>query len=217
MGMMRISRRRLLTGLGSSALLLASGESLADLLATPLQPLGPFYPDRLPLDQDNDLLLVDGRQGQASGIVVHLYGRVLDVHGAPLADALVEIWQVDGNGIYLHGKDGDQARRDANFQGYGRYLTAGDGRYRFRTLRPVAYRGRAPHIHFAVTLPGRPRFTTQCYIRGERSNQGDAILNSIADPRARERLIVPFVPSAGAAVDEQVARFTIVLGLTPAS
>lgn len=211
-----ISRRQMLVGLGG-AVLLASGESLAELLATPAQPLGPFYPDPLPLDQDNDLLRVGDAASQASGTVVHLHGRVIDLRGRPLQGARVEIWQVDANGIYLHSQGGERARRDLNFQGYGRYQTASDGRYRFRTLRPVAYPGRAPHIHFAVTLPGQPRFVTQCYIRGERLNARDGILNAIDDPKRRGRLIVPFVPLAGSTVGEQVARFDIVLGLTPAT
>lgn len=213
----RISRRRLLAGFAGGSLLLASPALLAELLATPAQTLGPFYPDRLPLDRDNDLLIVDDQPSAASGSVVQLHGQILDGRGQPLRGALVEIWQVDAHGIYLHSRGGDRARRDANFQGYGRFETASDGRYRFRTIRPVPYPGRTPHIHFAVTLPGQPRFATQCYIRGEPLNQRDGVLNAIRDPRARERLIVPFVPLAGSAVDEQVARFDIVLGLTPAS
>jgi protocatechuate 3,4-dioxygenase beta subunit len=212
----RIARRRLLAGLGGGTLLLGSRGLLAELLLTPAQTLGPFYPDRLPLDRDNDLLIV-GDQPPASGTVVHLHGQILDARGQPLQGALVEIWQVDANGIYLHSRGGERARRDPNFQGYGRFETARDGRYRFRTIRPVPYPGRTPHIHFAVTLPGLPRFVTQCYIRGEPLNRRDGILNAIRDPKLRERLIVPFVPVAGSAVDEQVARFDIVLGLTPAS
>lgn len=213
----RISRRRLLAGFAGGSLLLASPALLAELLATPAQTLGPFYPDRLPLDRDNDLLIVGDQPSAASGSVVQLHGQIVDSRGQPLRGALVEIWQVDAHGIYLHSRGGDRARRDANFQGYGRFETASDGRYRFRTIRPVPYPGRTPHIHFAVTLPGQPRFATQCYIRGEPLNQRDGVLNAIRDPRARERLIVPFVPLPGSAVDEQVARFDIVLGLTPAS
>ena len=213
----RIGRRQLVLGLGGGALLLGAPGAFAERLLTPAQTLGPFYPDQLPLDQDNDLLIVDDRLTPASGIVVQLHGQILDSRGQPLRGALVEIWQVDAHGIYLHSRGGDRARRDANFQGYGRFETASDGRYRFRTIRPVPYPGRTPHIHFAVTLPGQPRFATQCYIRGEPLNQRDGVLNAIRDPRARERLIVPFVPLAGSAVDEQVARFDIVLGLTPAS
>lgn len=217
MTLSRLSRRRLLAGLGGGSLLLASPGLFAELLLTPAQTLGPFYPDQLPLDQDNDLLQVGDRPTQASGVVVQLHGQILDARGKPLKGALVEIWQVDSNGIYLHSRGGDRGRRDPNFQGYGRFETASDGRYRFRTLRPVPYPGRTPHIHFAVTLPGLPRFATQCYIRGEPLNQRDGVLNAIRDPRLRERLIVPFVPVAGARTGEQVARFDIVLGVTPES
>jgi protocatechuate 3,4-dioxygenase, beta subunit len=212
-----ISRRQLLAGLGSGALLLTAPGAFAERLLTPAQTLGPFYPDQLPLDRDNDLLIVDDHQTPASGTVVHLYGLILDAHGKPLHDALVEIWQVDANGIYLHSRGGERSARDVNFQGYGRFVTGAKGEYRFRTIRPVAYPGRTPHIHLAVTLPGQPRFATQCYIRGERRNQRDGVLNAIRDPKARERLIVPFVPVAGSTAGEQVARFDVVLGFTPAS
>lgn len=212
-----ISRRQLLVGFGGGTLLLSPSLLLAQRLLTPAQTLGPFYPDQLPLDRDNDLLQVEGHAELAEGIRVQLHGRVLDARGVPFEGALVEIWQVDARGIYLHSRGGDRARRDGNFQGYGRFTTAADGRYRFRTIRPVAYPGRTPHIHFAVTLPGQPRFATQCYIRGEPRNQRDGLLNAIREPALRELLVVPFVPVAGARQPEQVARFDIVLGLTPAS
>ncbi len=215
--MLDINRRRILLAVSGGVLLASPSLALAQRLLTPAQSLGPFYPDQLPLDRDNDLLQVEGHAELAEGIRVQLHGQILDARGAPLEGALVEIWQVDAHGIYLHSRGGDRARRDGNFQGYGRFTTGGDGRYRFRTIRPVAYPGRTPHIHFAVTLPGQPRFATQCYIRGEPRNQRDGLLNAIREPALRELLVVPFVPVAGAREPEQVARFDIVLGLTPAS
>ena len=209
-------RRLLLFAAASGALLASPSLVLAERLLTPRQTLGPFYPDQLPLDSDNDLVQVEGRAEPARGIRVQLHGLILDGRGQPLAGALVEIWQVDANGIYLHSRGGDRQRRDPGFQGYGRFTTGADGRYRFRTVRPVAYPGRTPHIHLAVTLPGLPRFATQCYIRGEPRNARDGLLNAIRDPQLRELLIVPFVPVTGR-VDEQVARFDVVLGITPAS
>jgi protocatechuate 3,4-dioxygenase beta subunit len=210
------SRRHLLFAAAGGALLASSALALAERLLTPRQTLGPFYPDQLPLDRDNDLVLVEGQAEPARGIRVQLHGLILDGRGQPLAGALVEIWQVDANGIYLHSRGGDRQRRDPGFQGYGRFTTGADGRYRFRTVRPVAYPGRTPHIHLAVTLPGLPRFATQCYIRGEPQNSRDGLLNAIRDPQLRELLIVPFAPVSGR-VDEQVARFDVVLGVTPAS
>lgn len=212
---MSTSRRTLLAATGG-ALLASPALVLAERLLTPAQTVGPFYPDRLPLDRDNDLVRVEGVAEEARGIRVELHGLVLGSVGQPLAGALVEIWQVDAAGIYLHSRGGDRARRDPGFQGYGRFTTGADGRYRFRTIRPVPYPGRTPHIHVAVSLPGLPRFATQCYIRDEPQNRRDGLLNAIRDPRLRELLVVPFVPIDGRA-DEQVARFDIVFGVTPAS
>lgn len=209
------SRRHLLFAAGGT-LLVSPALALAERLLTPRQTLGPFYPDQLPLDGDNDLVRVDGQTAEARGIRVHLHGSILDAGGRPLAGARVEIWQVDANGIYLHSRGGDRQRLDPGFQGYGRFTTAADGRYRFRTIRPVPYPGRTPHIHLAVTLPGMPRFTTQCYVHGEPLNQRDGLLNAIRDPRLRELLVVPFVPVSGQA-DEQIARFDVVLGITPSA
>ena len=209
------SRRHLLLAAGG-ALLVSPALALAERLLTPRQTLGPFYPDQLPLDRDNDLVRVDGQAAEARGIRVQLHGSILDAGGRPLAGALVEIWQVDANGIYLHSRGGDRQRLDPGFQGYGRFTTAADGRYRFRTIRPVPYPGRTPHIHLAVTLPGMPRFATQCYVHGEPLNQRDGLLNAIRDPRLRELLVVPFVPVSGQ-TDEQIARFDVVLGITPSS
>ncbi|AYC31180.1 intradiol ring-cleavage dioxygenase [Pseudomonas cavernae] len=213
MSAIRYGRRHLLGGLGCAALALSVPGAWAGLLLTPRQTAGPFYPDQLPLDRDNDLVQVDGQSALALGTLVQLRGRILDARGEPLNHALVEIWQVDANGIYLHSRSGDRQRRDASFQGYGRFETASSGEYRFRTLRPVAYAARTPHIHLAVTLPGQPRFTTQCYIRGEPRNADDFVLNSVVDARARELLLVDFLP--GVDGGEQLARFDIVLGLTP--
>lgn len=210
-----MGRRDLLRGIGAAGVLFSAPGAFAERMLTPAQTLGPFYPDILPLDRDNDLIIVDDRLTPASGIVVHLHGQVLDARGGPVKDALVEIWQVDAHGIYLHSRGGERSRRDEGFQGYGRFVTASSGEYRFRTVRPVSYPGRTPHIHVAVTVPGQPRFATQCYIQGEPRNAQDGILNAIRDPRLRDLLIVPFTALPGSAVGEQVARFDMVLGHTP--
>ncbi|MNO90625.1 Protocatechuate 3,4-dioxygenase beta chain [compost metagenome] len=209
------NRRRFVGGCLVSSLALASSGAWALLLPTPRQTEGPFYPDRLPLDRDNDLVRVDGAAAAALGTVVQMHGRILDTRGEPLNHALVEIWQVDSNGIYLHSHGGDRQRRDGGFQGYGQFETASSGEYRFRTIRPVAYSGRTPHIHVAVTLPGRERFTTQCYIRGEPRNAGDFLFRRVDDPRERELLQADFLALADGSGEQ--ARFDIVLGVTPAA
>jgi protocatechuate 3,4-dioxygenase beta subunit len=118
----------------------------AGLVLTPRQTEGPFYPVELPTDRDSDLVRVTGADAQAMGQVAHVMGRVLDPRGRPVPGALVEIWQCDANGRYLH--PGDRGGpRDLRFQGYGQALTEAGGGYHFRTIRPVPYPGRTPHIH----------------------------------------------------------------------
>ncbi|MGF1663441.1 MAG: response regulator, partial [Kineosporiaceae bacterium] len=105
----------------------------------------------------------------------------------PVVDSLVDIWQCDALGRYRHPRD--PGPRDEGFQGYGRVRTNGDGAYRFRTIRPVPYPGRTPHIHFAVTVPGGTPWTTQMYVAGEPLNERDFLLAQVRDPAARARLL----------------------------
>jgi protocatechuate 3,4-dioxygenase beta subunit len=121
-----VNRRALLLATLAATTLGPAG-ALAALTPTPRQSRGPFYPDRLPLDRDNDLVRVAGREGLARGEITHLTGRVLDRSGRPLSGALVEIWQCDANGRYIHSGDVGGAPRDLGFQGYGRFETAADG------------------------------------------------------------------------------------------
>jgi protocatechuate 3,4-dioxygenase beta subunit len=204
-----------MTGLGGAAAIFAAPRILADLVPTPRQTAGPFYPDRLPLDTDNDLLRVNDADSQAAGEVTWVSGRVLDIGGRPLRGAQVEIWQVDRNGVYLHSASAERERRDTAFQGYGRCLTSDDGEYFFRTIKPVPYGFRTAHIHFGVRPRSATRlFTTQMYVKGEPLNARDGRLNSITDDRARDSVIVALVPLA-AGSGELAARFDIVLGATP--
>ena len=185
------------------------------LSLTPHQTEGPFYPDHLPLDTDNDLLILNDSLTPAVGTVTYLSGAVLDLSGSPIQNALVEIWQVDSRGVYLHSRGGSREKRDSNFQGYGRFLTDSKGKYSFRTLKPSPYSGRTPHIHFAVSSKGKRLLTTQCYIKGEPRNKTDFILNKIKDPKVKESLLVPFTPVKGSKTGEVSAKFDIMLGITP--
>jgi protocatechuate 3,4-dioxygenase, beta subunit len=209
------TRRRLLAGTAALAAFRAAPPALAEALApTPPQTAGPFYPLTLPLDSDNDLVSVRGRPAPAAGEVTHLLGRVLDDRGRPVPGARVEIWQCDAFGAYHHPRDRAGAEgRDPNFQGFGSTVADGEGAYRFRTIRPVPYPGRTPHIHFAIKAPGDEPLVTQMYIRGHPQNEGDFVLGRIRDPKARERVLVDFVPAPAEAVGPGalLAEFDIVL------
>jgi len=187
------SRRQWLIGasaaLAAPRLLTAAGAG-TPLIVTPGQTEGPFYPVKFPADMDADLVRVQGQAAQAVGQVTHILGRVLNPRGEIVRGATVEIWQCDAHGNYNHPGDSGHKRHDAAFQGYGRTQLDADGRYAFRTIRPVAYPGRTPHIHFKVHAPGIGRLTTQMYVAGERQNASDGPLNRIRDSKARDTLIV---------------------------
>ena len=185
------------------------------LTLTPRQTEGPFYPDKMPLDTDNDLIIINDSLTPAVGTVAYLSGKVTDIKGKAQRNALVEIWQVDNHGIYLHSRGGSREKLDSNFQGYGRFLTDSKGRYSFRTLKPSPYGGRTPHIHMAVSTEGKRVLTTQCYVKNEPRNQKDFILQRVKDTKARDSLVVPFNPLKDSKVGEVSARFDIVLGFTP--
>jgi protocatechuate 3,4-dioxygenase, beta subunit len=191
--------------------------AFAEALAlTPRQTEGPFYPDRLPLDTDNDLIIVNDSTTPAIGEVTHLTGKLLDANGDPLRNAVVEIWQVDGNARYLHTASHSE-KSDANFQGFGRFLTGSTGEYYFRTVKPVPYPNRTPHIHFKIKQPGEREFTTQCYIKGHPENDRDGVYRGIRDKKARESVTIDFKPLKNSKAAELEARFDIVLGVTPAA
>lgn len=204
-----------IAGMAATAVLFTTSALAQQLVQTPRQTEGPFYPGDLPLDTDNDLLVINDAITPAVGAVTHLRGRILDSQGKPVRDAVVEIWQVDNNGVYLHAGSDNSSRRDRNFQGFGRFITGLTGEYYFRTIKPVRYPGRVPHIHFAVKVKGRDTFTTQCYVKGEPGNERDGILRGISDPRARESVIVDFAPIKESKIGELAASFDIVLGFTP--
>ena len=193
----------------------ARGAFAEELVRTPSQTEGPFYPNKLPLDTDNDLLIVNDGTTPAVGEVTHLSGRILDARGNPLRNALVEIWQVDNNGAYIHTKDPNRDKHDEHFQGYGRFLTSSSGEYYFRTIKPVPYPGRTPHIHVKVRRGEKELLTTQCYVKGHPGNERDGIYRGIRDPKARDSVTIDFAPVEGSRIGELAARFDVVLGFTP--
>ena len=212
------SRRSFLSALSLGAAAFWTPGLFAEELTrvrTPAQTEGPFYPNKLPLDTDNDLIIVNDSVTPALGEVTHLSGRILDAKGDPVRNALVEIWQVDGKGIYIHTADSSRKQRDENFQGFGRFLTASSGEYYFRTIKPVAYPGRTPHIHFKIKKGTKELLTTQCYIKGEPRNARDGVLRGIRDAKSRASVLIDFAPLKDSRIGELGARFDIVLGYTP--
>jgi protocatechuate 3,4-dioxygenase, beta subunit len=210
------TRRRFLGGLAlGAASFTAPGAFAEELFRTPRQTEGPFYPDKLPLDTDNDLLIVNDAITPGVGTVTHLTGQILDASGKPLRNALVEIWQCDNHGAYLHTRSGNADKRDGNFQGFGRFLTGSTGEYYFRTIKPVPYPGRTPHIHFAVKVKGQEKFTTQCYVKGDSGNERDGVLKQLRDQKARDALAVDFTPIKDSRIGELAASFNVILGITP--
>src|SRR5690348_10048537 len=213
MSKQRLPRRRLLAAAASVPILAASGRAAwAALAATPRQTAGPFYPKTLPLDSDSDLARIAGHAHDAGGTIAHVSGRILDTAGEPLAGAKVEIWQCDSHGRYHHVDDRNPAPLDPDFQGYGTTVSARDGGYRFRTIRPVPYPGRTPHIHFTVTAPRGRRLVTQMYVAGEPLNEGDAVLAQIRDRAARAAVIVPLAPAPEIEPAALAGTFNLVMG-----
>src|SRR5437667_6784038 len=213
-----LTRRGLLRGslaLGAMALF-TPGVFAEQLARTPRLTEGPFYPDKLPLDTDNDLVIVNNSITPAVGEITHLTGRVLSISGEPIKDAVVEIWQVDNKGVYLHTADSGRRQRDTNFQGFGRFTTGTKGEYRFRTIKPVPYTGRTPHIHVKVKKGERELLTTQIFVNGHPQNNRDMVLGGIRDLIDRELVLVDFKPLKESKVGELSARFDIVIGMTPA-
>lgn len=216
---MRIDRRQWLRAAACSGAWLGARGAFAEALAATARTTeGPFYPDRMPLDTDNDLLLINDAMTPGVGEITHLTGRLLSASGEPIRNAFIEIWQTDVHGNYLHSEGRrDDGSYDAGFQGYGRFLTDSQGRYYFRTIKPVQYtlQGmfRAPHIHFAVSVAGRRALTTQALVRGHEANDRDFLIRRL-DGDALETLLVDYVPLPGSALGELSASFDIVLGRT---
>ena len=179
---------------------------------------GPVFGDADVTPGDADL--TRGHEGEPIGERINVSGRLLDSDGKPIAGQLVELWQANSAGRYLHPVDQHPAPLDPNFTGAGRYITGRDGGYRFVTIKPGAYpwsnqpnAWRPAHLHFSAF--GRvftERLVTQMYFPGDPLLADDAIYNSVRDERARLRLVSSF---EWATTEEDWAlgyRFDIVVG-----
>jgi protocatechuate 3,4-dioxygenase, beta subunit len=156
--------------------LLPSWAQAKNLTLTPSQSEGPFYPDQALQDADFDLLK-NGSAIYSQGQAAWVSGVVSDPNGKPISGAVVEIWQCDHSGVYRHSRSSGNA--PMAFQGFGKVQVSADGRYRFRTIKPVPYTGRPPHIHYKVKLGNRELLTTQMYITGESSNGRDFLTRAL--------------------------------------
>ena len=218
------SRRRFVKGftIGMAALATTPGlfaEALEKKrIPTVATTEGPFYPDRMPLDTDNDLLIINDAITPAVGEITHVTGRVLSATAQPVRNAFVEIWQVDSTASYIHSRGRQPTGNDSHFQGYGRFLTDAQGQYYFRTIKPISYTligaFRTAHIHFAISKNGKRVFTTQLLVRGLETNARDSVVKSITDPKALETILVDFKRLPGSKIGELSANFDIVLGRT---
>jgi protocatechuate 3,4-dioxygenase beta subunit len=178
-----LERRHFLAGAAGSLLVpLAAAQHARAPRVTPAQTLGPFYPrsaDERPRETDADLLRVEGDRVLSRGVPLYLTGRVLERSGAPVAEAAVEIWQCDANSVYHHPAGGAVSERDPNFQGYGVAMTDASGAFHFRTIRPVAYPGRTPHIHVRVQPRNGRVLATQLYLPDDPGNRRDFLFSRL--------------------------------------
>jgi len=214
------SRRRLLQTLAAAAAAYQVPGLFAETLnRTVSLGEGPFYPDKMPLDTDNDLLVVNEGITPAVGEIVYLSGRVLTKSGEPLRNGYVEIWQTDSQGSYFHSAGRNTAGYDSNFQGYGRFVTDSKGQYFFRTIKPVEYtlQGvfRCPHIHFAVSKSGHRLIATQMLVKGHPANERDGLVrNNRAKGEMLESVVVDFKPVATSTLKEYAANWDIIIDRT---
>ena len=186
-----------------------------ELFRTPRQTEGPFYPNKLPLDTDNDLIDHQRRHHAGRRRDHPPDRRILDAQGNPVRNALVEIWQVDNNGVYIHTRTPDATSTTRTSRATA---DSSPGRPASTSSAPSS---RSPTPAGPATStsrsarPSKELLTTQCYVKGEPLNERDGVFRGIKDPKAREALTIDFNPLEGSRIGELQARFDIILGYTP--
>ncbi len=183
--MKKIARRQFL--LGAAGALIASScnsssKSVSQLLPTPAEVEGPFYPITAQKDKDFDLTQISGQSGTAKGKIVTIQGRVVDTSGQAIEGASIELWQANAVGRYRHPHDPNKAALDPNFQGWAIVLSGKQGGFKFKTIVPGAYQAsadwiRPPHIHFKISKQTYHAIITQMYFPGEALNTSDLLLS----------------------------------------
>jgi len=191
-----------------------------DLLLTPTQTRGPFYP--IPEIEKQECFDVDLTRKKADspiamGEAIAIRGNVVDISGEILSGVTVEVWQACASGRYNHPNDKGDSPLDPNFQYWGRMQTGQDGSFSFKTIQPGKYPGRTPHIHFRVVAPKRTILETQLYFASnEEQNIKDGIYNS-ATPKQRKAVTTALEslavnPSDKSSVKIPTGNFQVVLG-----
>lgn len=151
----------------------------------------------------------------AEGVIANFGGRLLNVDGKPISGAVIELWQADNNGCYIHSNGTQRGKeRDAKFQGFGKIETNEKGEYRFRTIKPGLYTGRTIHWHVRVKQDGKSMLTTQLFIAGVPQNDRDGILRGMGTEEQRLSVIREFKPMS-ADSKEFIGTWDIVIGKTP--
>lgn len=193
----------------------AQAQTANPLRSTPRQTLGPFYPrdaSERPRATDADLLTVENGRVLSRGTPLYLTGRVLTARGAPVAGALVEIWQCDANAVYHHPAGGAVDKRDPHFQGYGTTITDAAGAFHFRTIEPVPYPGRTPHIHVRVAAAGMPTLPTQLYLDAHPDNARDFLYRQL-DETERAAVTLKLQPTQSTHPLAQATRLSATVDL----
>lgn len=225
-----VDRRRFFRSLAAvSAGFTLPGYLAEALTLSPTVTQGPYYPlaDDIPLDKDNDLVQLGDNLTQATGVITNVSGRVLDANGAPVKNALVELWHADHEGDYVYSTGtGRNAACDANFAGFGQCLTGASGGFRFRTIKAGLYVGRTRHYHWGVTLPGQTKRTTTQTFWNETAygangaawstqNANDNVYATISDAAQRASVLLDYQPVEGTTTGEVAATWDYVSGSTP--
>ncbi len=224
-----IDRRRFFKSMALASAGFMIPSYLAEALTiSPRVTQGPYYPlaKNFPLDDDNDLVKLNDSTTLAGGVVTYLSGRVLDASGNPIRNALVELWHADREGDYVYSANSTRnSACDANFAGFGQFLTSSTGAYYFRTIKAGLYNGRTRHYHLGVTIPGQTtRYTTQtgwnetAYdLNGSAwatQNSNDNVFSSLTAAQ-KSSILLNYAAVPGTTTGEVAATYDFVVGLTP--
>lgn len=175
----KTSRRHFInTSLAATTSLFASTALAQNYTVTASQTEGPYYPKHQQFDKNADMTKVEQLNGQAKGEIITITGRIIDTNGVPVKEALIDIWQADKNGRYLHEDAPESSPIDENFQYWAQLKSDENGAYQVKTIIPGKYPVsaqwfRPPHIHFKVARRGLKELTTQMYFANNPLNDVD--------------------------------------------